>query len=123
MNYYIDELPTWLSQVDLYDWSQVPEAGAAGNYIYQYGFVIEAEPLPAGVEGRKATIRILSDKGGDSGPIEIYQGDRDAAGINGVTVEEKTTGIKRGTFNLAGQRVGKDYKGIVIENGKKIIRK
>lgn len=122
-NYYIDELPTWLNQVEVRDWSQVPAEGTPGSYQYNYGFVIEAEALPAGVEGRKATIRILSDKGGDSGPIEIYQGDRDAAGINGVTVEEKVTGIKRGTFNLAGQRVGKDYKGIVIENGKKIIRK
>ena len=26
-------------------------------------------------------------------------------------------------FNLSGQRVGKDYKGIVIVNGKKVIRK
>ena len=26
-------------------------------------------------------------------------------------------------FNLAGQRVGKDYKGIVIQNGRKILRK
>jgi len=26
-------------------------------------------------------------------------------------------------FNVAGQRVGNDYKGIVIKNGKKIIKK
>jgi len=26
-------------------------------------------------------------------------------------------------FNLSGQRVGKDYKGIVIVNGKKVVRK
>ena len=26
-------------------------------------------------------------------------------------------------YNLAGQRVGKNYKGIVIENGHKVVRK
>ena len=26
-------------------------------------------------------------------------------------------------YNVAGQRVGKNYKGIVVENGKKVLRK
>ena len=49
------------------------------------------------------------------------------------TGEDETDGIKsvQGSrftvngeaYNLAGQRVGKDYKGIVIVNGKKIVRK
>lgn len=30
---------------------------------------------------------------------------------------------KQGTYNLAGQRVGDSYKGIVIENGRKVVRK
>ena len=50
-----------------------------------------------------------------------------------IDVEDLTTGIEereerevrevRGEFNLAGQRVGGDYKGIVIVNGKKILNK
>ena len=45
----------------------------------------------------------------------------DPAGINEVsngTVKEKAP-----IYNLAGQRVGKDYKGVVIQNGKKFIKK
>ena len=30
---------------------------------------------------------------------------------------------KQGTYNLAGQRVGDDYKGIVIENGRKVVKR
>ena len=50
-----------------------------------------------------------------------------------VTLKNKPAGIKEvnnGTvnenapiYNLAGQRVGKDYKGVVIQNGKKFIKK
>ena len=30
---------------------------------------------------------------------------------------------KHQSNNLAGQRVGKDYKGVVVQNGKKFIKK
>ena len=45
----------------------------------------------------------------------------DPAGINEVsngTLKEKAP-----IYNLTGQRVGKDYKGVVIQNGKKFIKK
>ena len=45
----------------------------------------------------------------------------DPAGIKEVsngTVNENTP-----IYNLAGQRVGKDYKGVVVQNGKKFIKK
>lgn len=42
-------------------------------------------------------------------------------GINAVNGDE--TSANAPTYNLAGQRVGKDYKGVVIQNGKKCIRK
>lgn len=44
-----------------------------------------------------------------------------ATGINGVHVANKYNDGKM--YNLAGQRVGNDYKGIVIVNGKKYIKK
>ena len=44
-----------------------------------------------------------------------------ATGINGVHVANKHNDGKM--YNLAGQRVGNDYKGIVIVNGKKYIKK
>lgn len=38
--------------------------------------------------------------------------------VNNGTVNENTP-----IYNLTGQRVGKDYKGVVIQNGKKFIKK
>lgn len=44
-----------------------------------------------------------------------------AAGIKNVQTIEVNE--KAPIYNLAGQRVGKDYKGVVIQNGKKFIKK
>ncbi len=42
---------------------------------------------------------------------------------NSVSQISTAVGDTQDTYNLAGQHVGDDYKGIVIENGKKILRK
>ena len=44
----------------------------------------------------------------------------DASGINNITVNNAKKGVR---YNLAGQRVNESYKGVVIENGKKMIVK
>lgn len=44
----------------------------------------------------------------------------DATGINNITVDNAKKGVR---YNLAGQRVNESYKGVVIENGKKMIVK
>ena len=44
----------------------------------------------------------------------------DPAGIDDITVAKNSDNKK---YNLAGQNVAKNYKGIVISNGKKIVRK
>jgi beta-xylosidase len=41
-------------------------------------------------------------------------------GIKGITTDEKTGSA---IYNLAGQRVGSNYHGVVIKNGKKILQK
>lgn len=45
----------------------------------------------------------------------------ESAGIEGVSYD--TTASDGKCYNLSGQRVGADYKGIVIKNGKKYLRK
>ena len=45
----------------------------------------------------------------------------DPAGINSVTTDVKNSSAT--TYNLAGQRVSKDYKGIVVKSGKKYVVK
>lgn len=44
----------------------------------------------------------------------------DASGINNITVDNAKKDVR---YNLAGQRVNESYKGVVIENGKKMIVK
>jgi hypothetical protein len=52
----------------------------------------------------------------------LYELDEVATKIDGI--EEQTVKTNNDAiYNLAGQRVGKDYKGIVIRNGKKYINK
>ena len=41
-------------------------------------------------------------------------------GINNAVVEEKVNGV---VYNLNGQRVNNSYKGVVIVNGKKVVKK
>lgn len=45
----------------------------------------------------------------------------EATAINGVQTSVKAQNNVR--YNIAGQRVGNDYKGIVIVNGKKYLQK
>ncbi len=49
-------------------------------------------------------------------------GDDETTGINTIANSKQPIANSQ-VYNLAGQRVGKDYKGIVIVNGKKYIRK
>lgn len=51
----------------------------------------------------------------------LYQLDETPTGINAATV--KTINENAPVYNLAGQRVSKNAKGILIQNGKKFIRK
>jgi hypothetical protein len=50
--------------------------------------------------------------------FEVYTGE--AASINNVNVAENANGA---IFNLAGQKVSNDFKGLVIKNGKKVVMK
>ena len=45
----------------------------------------------------------------------------DLSGIHGITTDGAT--LKGPRYNLSGQRVGNDYKGVVIINGQKQITK
>ena len=49
---------------------------------------------------------------------------QDLLAIKGITdnVKSQTAGSKQ-AYNLAGQKVGNNYKGIVIKNGKKYLKK
>ncbi|MBF1597153.1 hypothetical protein [Prevotella sp.] len=66
---------------------------------------VEFKTLSHQVRVKKITVTLKSD------PTGIKE-------VNNGTVNENAP-----IYNLAGQRVGKDYKGVVIQNGKKFIKK
>ena len=83
---------------------------AAGFY-----FVNDAEPT---LGANKA---YLHAEGATPAKLGIIIDDSETDGIKSVQGSRFT--VNGEAYNLAGQKVGKDYKGIVIVNGKKIVRK
>ncbi len=72
----------------------------------------------------------VEGKGIVSDPIYVLQGDITiddvkaeiaATGINDVKVNKDQKSTK--TYSITGAQVNKDYRGIVIKNGKKLIKK
>ncbi|MBR6129013.1 MAG: hypothetical protein IKQ07_05215 [Bacteroidaceae bacterium] len=62
---------------------------------------------------------VLTEVENAAGVIEFKFGFDDATGIDNVNLNLNHS---EATFNLAGQRVGKNYKGIVVTKGKKALR-
>lgn len=65
------------------------------------------------------TMKYTMMKGSLKNPV--YLSANEATGIQ--TLSEPTANGQQPTFNLAGQAVGGDYKGVVIKNGKKYLNK
>ena len=116
--YYLDELPEWVISVNVDDSNYATEDDRDCLNIVS----VTAEPLPAGVEGRQAVCHIVGRGFTSEAQIYINQGTVETA-IKGVTVKDENSKFAGATYNLAGQKVGADYKGIVIENGKKVVKK
>ncbi|MCI6702978.1 MAG: hypothetical protein PUK16_06870 [Prevotellaceae bacterium] len=96
------------------------EDGKKSVYSYITILNFTAQALPAGTEGRVATYYIKGVNGAEQA-FHIAQGSGPIVdGIETPTVE--TVKANKATFNLSGQRVNDSYKGIVIENGKKVIK-
>ena len=74
--------------------------------------------------GREATIHFVSNRGGHKSvtPIVIKQGEVQGAATSIQSVNENE-GLQKVAFNVLGQRVGDEHKGIIIRNGKKFVVK
>ncbi len=104
---------------DMPDWVRIEGIDGENGQI---ALSIECDPLPEGETKRAAALYIEGHGYKSSAPIIILQGEaQEADAIENVEVTTKSN--YKGYFNMAGQRVGKDYKGIVINNGKKEIKK
>lgn len=114
-NYYFEDMPEWLSVTGYND-----------EYFADYNATIAqitAEPLPAGEKGRYAMIRLVSDKGAKTDVITIIQGEVDLTGIEAIKSNKAAANASSAIYNLAGQRVDANFKGLVIKDGKKVVLK
>ena len=104
-----NEIPEWLS-VAIADEVYTDEEQS-------FNLVFSAEALPEGVEGRQADLVFFQE--GAQLKVTVTQGT--VTGIAATKVEVKSNNSQM--FNLAGQRVNKGYKGLVIKNGRKMLNK
>ena len=68
----------------------------------------------------RAFVNLASEPAGARG-LSIVFDDGETTGIADVRGQKED--VRGDIFNLSGQRVGKDYKGVVIKNGRKMIQK
>lgn len=96
------------------------------DYVASQGLVditARAEAMPKDVKGRMGKITLSRSDLGKTITFVCIQGDKQAAtGIEGIKTN-KVVKSNGAIYNLAGQRVSKDYKGLVIKNGKKFFNK
>lgn len=112
-----NEIPEWLEVT----YTNPVQAGVDddGYPVYDLAFELDfkAETLPEGVEGRQADLVFFQE--GAQLKVTVTQGT--VTGIAATKVEVKSNNSQM--FNLAGQRVNKGYKGLVIKNGRKMLNK
>lgn len=120
-----DEIPDWISiEIANEDYTTATATDDDGyEYTYfvngiDYDMVITVDALPEGVSNR--TAKFVFFQTGAKLTVTVVQ-DVDPDGIS--TVVEKTPIKNSRAYNLAGQPVGKNYKGVVVKDGKKVIVK
>lgn len=121
----VDEVPEWLTiEVANEDYTTATKTDDEGyEYEYfvngiDYDLVFTAEALPEGVENR--TAQIVFYQTGAKLTLTVTQ-NVEGDGIRAIV--EKTPVKNARIFNMAGQAVGNNYKGIVLKGDKKVIVK
>ncbi len=120
---YTTSLPDWITDMTADD-----SYATSGGYEYFAGsahLTFEAKPL--GTEtGRGAAIYFKGKGVTSTTPIYVLQGDATTTtGIEKVVIDLDNNGLDANApiYNLNGQRVTKDAKGVLIQGGKKFINK
>lgn len=114
--------------------SESDYAITVGDYTFQG--VLAHQSLPSGVYGYNAADGVFSKTTSDKVTIDAFRAyiiaSDGARSLNCIFSDDETTGIQTLSsiekendtiYNLAGQRVSANHKGIVIHNGKKVIVK
>ena len=122
-NYSVEGQPDWVSEVscDPQYWTQT-EQGQSVNYG-QNLITFKCQPLPAGVNGRAATVYLKGKGVKAATPIILLQGNADPT----MSIAQYKADVKSGKvkeiYDLAGRRVLPTTKGLVIKNGHVVLNK
>ena len=112
----LNYVPDWL-MVEGYDnYHDISPSGTS------YGNAFTDEPLPQGVKGRYVKLTVKGKGVQSADPIIVIQGDVDLNTL-GLSSLQSNGSAEGKTFNLAGQRVNENAKGLLIRDGKKFFRK
>lgn len=111
-HYYFDNIPDWITSVNV-DKSQYETNG-----YYRVSFT--AKPLN-GKDGEAAVLYLKGRGITAETPIIVTQGNGTTGIADNIITNEKAK--DNNIYNLNGQRVSKNAKGILIQNGKKYIKK
>lgn len=108
---------SWITGMNVDNSAWVQEGRVQGvNYVN-----FTAEPVSAG-QGKWAVLRIVGRGVTSSTPIILLQGTaKDTDGIKDLV--NKKFDANAPVYNVAGQRVSKSTKGLLIQNGKKFVNK
>lgn len=120
--YGFEGIPEWAQiQIDdtYYEYGRGAQNETRGLNLVWFN----VEPLPAGVTGRMATVIVKSAFGiSAKDPIFILQGDAEVpTGVKAIKFNAE--GKYVGSYNMNGQRINGNQKGLVIKDGKKYINK
>ena len=116
----LDEDSPWT--IDCSDWIGNGEEGVLVDdrnidYGYVY-FYFSADALPEGMEGREGFVTLSLY--GKEITYKVFQGKVESEGINDMKAHHIAANK---IFNLAGQKVNANFKGIAIKDGKKVVLK
>lgn len=96
-----------------------------GESLTGYNLVAPVcDALPSGTTGRTAKITVYGKADiASTSSIYVFQGDASSTGISSSVVVDSKANTNNAMYNISGQKVSKNYKGLVIVDGKKFINK
>lgn len=114
--YHDGEYKTFSLGQDAQAWTVEPQADGTFKISYSDGYYVQFG------DGTYTSFGVYPEARDNAVMPLLYEKYDQATGINGVETENKVN-ADAPVYNLAGQRVSKNAKGILIHNGKKFINK
>ena len=117
--------------------TKTPVSGGAGSYTvdgYTFQGVSAKQNVPSGAYGYNAetgafsktttgNVTINARRAYITGPSTARELSINLGGATGISEAKKAQSTDGAIYNLNGQRVSADHKGVVIKNGKKVVMK